>query len=297
MADLLLAVVVGQLWVTVLNRVLSELPAGSVSGFAYAMKISILLAMPAAAIITVLFPAIAEEWQTGDSKRFAQVCTRTLRVGLFLALPTVTICIVFRDSLVTLIFKRGAFSQMRCDWVSNIFMVLLIAGPASVLNIYLQKIMYAVQDVWIPTITQLMTGILIVACAPYVSRQFGIMGVAGLYACTLWLTTIVFVATLVWRHRALRTSELISVALQTSVLVVGEAWLGHFATLSIPLHSAHESTKAFAVVTLGGGLSFVIYYACSLIARLPEAEKSREYLKWQSIAIGRKFAASLGNGF
>ncbi|MCY4081350.1 MAG: murein biosynthesis integral membrane protein MurJ [Caldilineaceae bacterium] len=92
-------------------RLASALPAGSIAAFHYALLV--MLSMPkslfGAAISTVIFPTMAEQYNVGSGQRLRQTVTHGLRATWLLLLPAGLGLLVLGRPAVAFLFERGSF--------------------------------------------------------------------------------------------------------------------------------------------------------------------------------------------
>ena len=92
-------------------RLASALPAGSIAAFHYAMLV--MLSMPkslfGAAISQVIFPTMAEQYNTGWGQQLRETVSQGLRATWLLLLPAAVGLIVLGRPAVAFLFERGAF--------------------------------------------------------------------------------------------------------------------------------------------------------------------------------------------
>ena len=124
----------------VLNRVLSQQGPGSVAAFGYAGKMLALVALAPSALAVVMFPRFAQARFASTPDGFRAICTKGLRMGLYIVLPLAAACFVLRFPITLMLFRRGAFSPEAAATTAHFFGLLLLVVPASVLHIYLQRI-------------------------------------------------------------------------------------------------------------------------------------------------------------
>lgn len=96
---------------TLIDRFLaSNLSAGSISALSYANKVNALpYGVIGIAIVTVLFPSLAEQAAAGRLDDLRETVGRGLRMLAFLLLPMALGVILFAGPIVQVIFQRGAF--------------------------------------------------------------------------------------------------------------------------------------------------------------------------------------------
>jgi putative peptidoglycan lipid II flippase len=269
----------------ILNRVLSELPAGTLASFGYAWKMAQIVSLLPAALATVLFPRFAESWHSSQ-KEFRQVCTRALRMALFIAIPLTCICFFLRVSLVAILFQRGKFSIEAGERVARIFALLLLGAPAYVTYIYLEKMLYAVQEMRVPTYAAAASALFLTATAPVVVR-FGAGGVAVVVAVLNWLTAGGVLFILCWKYKAVRMKEMGIFVMGILLLAVAAAGIGGEGGKALGQLIGSRTLSPGLTLAGSTSLAAIIFYGLTLLLRLPEACQGQRYLRWQSDAIIR----------
>lgn len=92
-------------------RLASSLPGGSIAAFYYAMLV--MLSMPksliGAAIAQVIFPTMAEQYNSGAGMQLRQTVTQGLRATWLLMIPAAVGLLVMGRPAVAFLFERGAF--------------------------------------------------------------------------------------------------------------------------------------------------------------------------------------------
>lgn len=92
-------------------RLASQLPEGSIAAFYYAMLA--MLAMPkslfGSAISQVLFPTMAEQYNSGEARHLRQTVTQGLRATWLLLIPAALGLLVLGRPAVAFLFERGSF--------------------------------------------------------------------------------------------------------------------------------------------------------------------------------------------
>src|SRR6267378_4134052 len=232
---LLETVLLGQWAGIVINRVLSELPPGSLALFGYAWKL----------------------------------------------------CLV-----VAVLFQRGAFSSQASETVAKLFELLVLSAPAAVASTYMEKIIYAVQDTWVPTCTQLATALLLTLFAPVLTVSSGANRLALFYSSLVWLTAGGLALWLSLRRRALNLRPLLLFAVRVLLLALPSAWLAQRAAAFWVSASGSRdfSTGLVAAggLAIGSGVFCGVFFCVAVGWQIPEAIEWRNYLRWQgSNTVGK----------
>ncbi len=284
---LLGTVLLGQWSAMVMNRVLTELPSGNLALFGYAWKLGQMVSLVPLSLATVLFPRFAETHVSSSGEEFRGICTRAMRVALFITIPVSCFLYASHEPLVVLLFQRGAFSAEASKAVSRLFGLLLVGAPAAVTLIYLEKISYAVQNTWLPTCGQLASAFLLTVLAPVVTAHFGAPGLACLYSLMTWMTAGGLFSWLWLRYRPLILAQLLPFAVRLALLGLVCAWVA--GRLSRVWNGVAESPTLTAGLIAVSGLAcaFALFFGIALAAKVPEAVEFSCYLRWQrSAAFG-----------
>jgi len=289
---LLETVLLGQWAGIVINRVLSELPPGSLALFGYAWKLCLVVSVLPLALATVLFPRFAETHQSFTGEEFRGMCMRAMRMALFIVLPLSCLLEALRSSVVALLFQRGAFSSQASETVAKLFELLVLSAPAAVASTYMEKIIYAVQDTWVPTCTQLATALLLTLFAPVLTVSSGANRLALFYSSLVWLTAGGLALWLSLRRRALNLRPLLLFAVRVLLLALPSAWLAQRAAAFWVSASGSRdfSTGLVAAggLAIGSGVFCGVFFCVAVGWQIPEAIEWRNYLRWQgSNTVGK----------
>ena len=120
MFPILLGLAVTQSY-TIINRIFaSGLPEGSISALNYASKVMNLpISLVVVAIITAVFPRLAEEAEKGDTSGMGRSLSRALTMILVLTVPATVGLLLLDQPIIQLLFQRGSFdakaTQMTAD--------------------------------------------------------------------------------------------------------------------------------------------------------------------------------------
>ena len=120
MFPILLGLAVTQSY-TIINRIFaSGMPEGSISALNYASKVMNLpISLVVVAIITAVFPRLAEEAEKGDTAGMGRSLSRALTMILVLTVPATVGLLLLDQPIIQLLFQRGSFdakaTQMTAD--------------------------------------------------------------------------------------------------------------------------------------------------------------------------------------
>jgi putative peptidoglycan lipid II flippase len=256
----------------VMYRVLSEQPSGSAAAFGYAWKMLAFVSLVPGALSVVMFPRLAEAHFTSAPEGFRAICTKGLRMGLYILLPLVVACFVLRFPLTQMLFRRGAFSHEAAAVTTRFFGLLLLFAPAGVVCIYLQRISYAMHGTLTPSLMQCAAQILFIACAPLVGARFGADGLCLLLMTTQWIACALLAHRLSRGHGALDLAGTAAFASELLLLSLVSAWAGAEAVnyfVSAPAVS--EMCPLVFRIALTSGLIAGLFLVLTALLGLPEA--------------------------
>ena len=293
-SPLLASVVLSQCSAVILNRVLSGMPAGSLAQFGYAWKLGQMVSLAPVALATVLFPRLAEVKLAADGEAFRDLCTRALRMALFLVLPLAGLVWSVREPVVAFLLQHGAFSPRATEIVGRLFGLLLLGAPAAVLTGYLEKICYASQYMWAPVPGQLLTVLVVALLASQVASRFAAEGLMVFCSVLTWTVAVGLSFWLSWKHKALALGRLAPFTAAVFLLALASSWVGgKSAGLFAELSATTFLTPA--LVAAGGVLiGGILFFGLALIARSPEATQLSQFLLWQGSYLVRRKPGVLG---
>lgn len=274
----------------VLNRALSRLPSGSLAEFGYVWKMGSLALLLPLSLSTVLFPRFAEARFGPGGGEFREICTRALRMALFISLPLASWLWVLRAPVVTMLFERGEFSAEAAATAARLFGLLVLASPAFAAYATMEKMLYALGKTHIPMLAQLAIAALLTASCGWAAQRAGIEGLMGLAGPMV--STVVAGGLFVVLHRryqAFRWREIFPSTLRILALAAASAGIVRQTSLLLERVGAPAPFSA-ALQTVGGLLIGVVFFSvAALVWQVPEAVVCARYLRWVSDVVTRRF--------
>lgn len=259
-----------------INAFASTLADERISALNYSWQ---LLMLPhgvlALSISTVIFPTLAELYNTGDDAGFRATLDRTLRPLLFLSIPASAGLFLVREPIVRLIYQSGSFDATSTDLVAAPLAWFAAGLVGYALTEILTRVFYATRDTRTPVITGVLT---VIANLLMCALLIGSLGHAGL-ALALSVTTGAE-AVILWLFLRQRAGGvvgrgffpwLVRVALATAGMGV-LIWLTVGTVNEVQTNDAIALIwrEAFFLYALGMYLLAFIVFA--LILRIPELE-------------------------
>ena len=285
----LIGIFVAGLWSPiVINRALSGLAPGGVATFGYAFKLCLMVSLAPLALATVLFPRFADGHSANDAEKLGALGTRGLRMGIFLAIPGTAALIALRGPVVRLLFERGAFGASATGEVARLVGVLLLSTPAGVIAAHAQKMLYARQKAWWPTLALLGGCIVVAALCPSVAVRWGATGVAALYTALAWVTATVQLIPLYSGRGVPGWISGAPFVFKMAALGGASGWSAAAIGLTLSRWTGRPVMAAL-LGTAGGGLgACALFLAGSAFLAVPEARACMDFLRWQSLEWTRR---------
>jgi len=271
----------------VINRVLSEMEAGTVAEVGYAFKLQILVTLMSTSLATVLFPEFSDNYVRDDHSVLARLVMKGIRITLLLTVPLASLLFVMSDSVVFLVLQWGAMDSSAANDISALFGILLISAPAYALAILLGKVAYSMGDTKSPATVILISALLITLLASHAASVAGATGVMWAFSAIAWVEPLGLLIFQAWRHNIVKLSAILRYAclvgiMALSVIVVSSATrevLSTFLTTSKP--------AAVGGLIVVGSVSALFCYFVAKAIGVYEASELVVYVRWQGSRILR----------
>lgn len=268
---ILISIVINDINVMVDTSLASTLIDGSISALKYASRLnSLVTGIFISAIITVLFPLLAQEAHKDSYDRFKSVVRQGINTILLIIIPAAVGILVLAEPIVKFAFQRGAFDAKATAMTVGalVFYALGLVGVA--LKSFANRVYYSLQD----TKTPMLNGFIAVgANIVFNFILIGFMAHRGLALATS-LSSILSTAILLWGLR----KKIGSVGFGDS-LVTGLKSLGAALAMGIVVHYCFGALSAVlgagftrGLLALAGaiGLGAVVYLLLVYLLKVKE---------------------------
>jgi len=265
----------------VINRVLSELPPGTLADFGYAWKLLLLVGILPTSLATIIFPALSDAQASNNPTEFFRLVTRAVRMTLLLAIPVAAVLFVMRGPLISLMFARGAMSSGAVAEISQLFGVLLVGAPASALMAILFKVAFSMQDTKSPAIAVFISALVITWLVPYAAGVTGAIGVAWAYNTVLWGGGLGLFAYQAWRFRVMDVCNVVRYLGHLAVLCIGIVLSAVVIRTLFELNTAPAVSMTLIELNVITLISILVSYGLSQLLGISESSEIRDYCRWQ----------------
>ena len=274
MAPRILGQTVSQVNLIVMTNFASRLAEGSISALNYAQSLILLphgiLAM---SLSTVMFPRMVHNHERGDKLAFRQTLNEGLRTLIFLTLPAAVGLLVYRTSIVQVLFQYGSFNEESTDMVATAVGFFSIGLIGRAVAEPVTRTFYAMRDTRTPVVVSILSIVVNIALSWVLAPSMGHAGLALSLSATYLLRMVILMIILSGRTGGL-VSELVPPVIRMLVplAIFTIAALGGATPLAQATNPANGRTllayMVFGLVLLG---NTAIYLVTSWLLRLPEA--------------------------
>lgn len=250
----------------------STLVVGSLAVFNFAYNIyTFPLGIVAASYAIAAFPTLTHWAHRKDWHNYAKSFSSAFRQILFFIIPASALLIVLRAQIVRVILGTGMFDWQDTILTINVLQFLVLGLFADALVLLLIRGFFAVEDTKTPFYLGVFDTLVRVAGAYFLSRYFGVAGMAMGFA----LGCVVYVI-LLWFFLRKKIGELDQrkiISSAAKILIASVlAGLSAFATLHIfaDLVNMRTLLGIFTQGLIAGLVGIIIYIAAGLILRSEE---------------------------
>lgn len=273
MAPRVLGQTASQVNLIVMTNFASRLAEGSISALSYAQSLILLphgiLAM---SLSTVIFPRMVRDHEQGDLAEFRRTLNQGLRTLIFLTLPAAVGLLVYRTSIVQVLFQYGSFDAESTGMVAVAVGYFSIGLIGRAVSEPLIRTFYAMRDTRTPVIVSILNIVANIALSWILAPHMGHAGLALSLSIT-YLLRMVVLATILSR----RTGGLVSELLPPVTKMLAPLAIFTIAALMTadPLSRLTDPGDGrtildYIVFTVTLAASAAIYLTAAWLLRLPE---------------------------
>ena len=265
------------------NLLASFLPDGSISYLYFADRlVQFPLGVVGISVATAALPAFSRQAATADVLAIRDTFANAVNMVLFIIIPAMVGLIVLRSPIVTLLFQRGAFSEVASRLTADAVLYYAIGLWAFATLRIVAAAFYAQQDVRTPVRCAIIAIGANVFFGVGLARLMGHNGIALALSLSAIVNLILLLQALKKRLKNLE-SRRISASLSRivpSALVMGVAVWG-VSSHMIPPGTNGTGTLLIGIITsVATGL--IVYASISFFMRTPELLQSMAWFRMRS---------------
>lgn len=185
---------IDQIYILVDNILGSALDEGSLSSLNYAIRlINFFSGLFIVVISSILYPVFSDHILNKDGYALNSAINQSIRAFILIATPVTIISFFYNYEIVSLVFKRGAFTENAAIQTSSVFFFYTIGISFILIREILNKVFYAYQDMKTPLYISIGSIIINVILSLILVRAMGVSGLAlGTSVSIIFYVTIQF---------------------------------------------------------------------------------------------------------
>lgn len=167
----------------------SNLGAGSVSSLAYADRVIQMVVMVIISVVSmIVFNKISSNIK--NEQNVVDIINESINFNLLLLLPVTVFLLIFSEEIILVLFKRGEFTLEATKLTSLALFGYSIGLVGIGIRYLLNRIYYSYNDYRTPTINTVISAIINVFLSIFLSRIWGVFGLAFATSLTMIVSSI-----------------------------------------------------------------------------------------------------------
>lgn len=161
------------------NIISSDLPGGVLSCLGYAHRIFYSInGILSSSLLTVYYPIIAKQYAERERKAMDMSIKRYLEIMLLFSLPVTSLLLINADSIINLLFNRGAMKTDDISCISVLF-IIYVSGLIFInLKEFVTRSFYIIGNTQLPTFINILCVITNICLSITLKQFWGIYGIA-----------------------------------------------------------------------------------------------------------------------
>ena len=233
----------------------SGLPEGSVAALNYSqLLIGLITAFSITAINTIIYPRLTQAVARGDMKRFSSSVATGVNIIIIIAVPFSLGAMLYSDTIVQIVYERGAFSAASTALTGPAFFYYSIGLTFTALNSLLVHSYYAMHDMRTPVFCSILGAVTNITLNLMLIAQFQHRGLALATSVAAILRTVLLISMLRKKHpevKGIESIKKIGEIIFSALCAVGASWLLYWSLLAFIGMQATIFPLAAAVAVAG----------------------------------------------
>ena len=254
----------------------SQISTGAVSAVNYATR---LFAVPAnflaAPLAIVAYPGFADEATRAGYGELKVRLARILRMVILLFLPVTVWTVLNALPVTTLLYQRGHFHAEDSLITSRVLMLYAFGILPYALGVILLRCFYAIQDTITPFVAEAISLSLYSIAAIWLTRRFGIEGLAVTRGATFYLVTLILLVALWLKNDLIALDRyLLRFVLKTVIATIAMGLTSWFTLHALrPAFDAGQTPVHALVVACVFAASGAVFLVGCYVLRIKEAHQ------------------------
>lgn len=270
--------------VTLLNTYFaSRLPEGTQS---YMYAADRVLELPQSLIAislgSVLLTSLSEELSQKNMVRFKETIEKSMKLLLFLSLPSAVGMVLMAGPITEVLFQRGSFNSLDTLLTSQVVAIYSLLLLASGLQRMLAPAFYAAHNTWLPAAVTTVCVCIHAVLGNYLVNEWGLPGLAFATSLLSVFNLLLLGVAFYFYFGALNVLEILYFVLRVTpaLIVLGVvAWGGWYVLADLFSGGLWRGAVLFFVI----GLSALVYFGVCSLLKINEANMVLRRLKRKKV--------------
>ncbi|MBI2427161.1 MAG: murein biosynthesis integral membrane protein MurJ [Candidatus Kerfeldbacteria bacterium] len=285
-----LGLAVAQVNLIVITAIASWLDEGDLSVFNYANNLQHFpISVFGISLAVSAFPVFSQAVLEKDHSTFIYHFSKTFRSILFFLIPVSVIILLLRAQIVRIILGTGEFDWAATELTAQVLGIFAISLFAQALTPLLARSFYAHEDTKTPVVISVVTVIINVLLAIFLSKWYGVDGLAWAFTISSLLNMFLLLIVLRNRIGSLDDSVIVSSVFRVVIasMALGVA-VQSMKYIIAPHVDMHTGVGVLLQASGSAAVGILFYVAFALVFKFGEVELLREWLRklWRLLQNG-----------
>lgn len=265
----------------IITMIASSLAVGSIAVFTFGLNLqSFVVSIFGVSLSIAMFPIMSDLADKDDKDHLKEYIIRNVKKIIFIVVPISIIIIILRAQIVRVILGSGSF-----DW-HDTYYTAQVLGYCSISLIFqclipvISRAFYALEDTKTPVVISIISMIINVGLAYFMSKFYGIQGIAIAFTISN-IINLILLGTSLSKKCKFKTQDklwnfIFRVLVNSLIMSVFVYLSRHLLSFAVNMQKFLGIFLQLCVCTIIG---LVVYFIFSIIIRVSEVDIVKEYYK------------------
>ena len=270
-----------QLNIIIGTVIASLLPIGAISHIYYADRLNQLpLAVFGIAMGIVLLPTLSQVIKNNDKEQTHEIQNRSLEFCLFISLPSAVGLYIFSESIIYILFERGAFVNEDTLFTAQALSMFVLGLPAYILIKVFVTCFFAREDTKTPLYISIVSVVVNIILSLILIQSIREMGIALATAISAWINCLLLYVMLKIRDNIIIDTRLIRNGYKIIICSFVFGVTCYYSNLIFFSYKAmHGNIYNFSLIALVVAINKIVYISMLFILKVLTIDELKGYIK------------------
>lgn len=244
----------------------STIGAGYISAINYSHYIvDMITSIFATSIVTVFFPNVIKIFREEGIKEVREKTNTILKTIVFISIPCTILIAIYAETIVKLLFYRGAFDSNSLQITATAVAIYSIAITFVSIKTILFKVFYALQDTKSPTKSAIIAILLNIILSIILVKPLGYIGIILATIISSFVSTFLLISMFNKNHEKLLDKKLwiniFKIVIASIIMLLVILVINHFTAILFVGNELISSIIKAVIGGLGGGIIYLLVLA------------------------------------